>query len=465
VGDSEVQLRTELSKLEREYAEKQAIYKPDWPAMQQLRAQIERTRQHLDNSVASTARKTREIAHNDYLTALRREQSLRLVLQGQRSEAMSLNSSAVGYTNLKVEVDTKRALLDKLLEQQAQTEVSSRLRGQGVSTVQIVERALPPGVRFRPSYRRNALNALFFGALIGIGLAFLLEYLDRSLRTPEQVEQALNLPALGVIPAIGSPAHHGYGRYAYGLRRKRAAANEDETHSVDLLPHTHPRTSGAEAYRAFRTALLLSRAGGVKSIVITSSLPGEGKTSTAINLAIVLGQLGKKVLLLDADLHKPRLHELLRLSNRAGLVSILAENANPQDVIARTDLPGVVAVTSGPSSPNPSGLLSSEAMSRLMEYATRSFDFVVIDTPPISMVADAILIGHQADGVVLCVHGGSTAREQVARVRDKLLRANVRVLGVLINRLEEDPTGYGKYYHYYSEQGSEPAKATRSEIA
>jgi len=459
------QLRNDQARLERQYAEQLNLYKPDWPAMQQLKAQIEKGRQNLESVTQETVRRARDIARSEYLTAQRKEDSLKAVLQRQKSEAMALNSNAVEYNNLKVEVDTKRALMDKLLEQQAQTEVTSRLRGQGVSNVRVVDRALPPPIRFRPSYQRNALQGLLFGLALGLGLAFLLEYLDRSLRTPEQVEQYLGLPALAIIPAVGATARHRYG-YFYGSRRKNAERDvSGEETRVELLPHQHPRTTGAEAYRAFRAALLLSRAGGLKSIVITSSLPAEGKTVTAINLAVVLGQLDKRVLLIDADLHKPRIHEVLRITNRAGLVSVLAENAKPGDVILKTSLPGVSAIPAGPLSPNPSGLLSSEAMSRFLEYARANFDYVVIDTPPISMVADAILLGYQADGAVVCVKGGSTPREQVARARDKLQRSNVRILGVLINNLEEDPTGYGKYYHYYTDQGTDAPAASRSGIA
>ncbi|HUF18971.1 MAG TPA: polysaccharide biosynthesis tyrosine autokinase, partial [Thermoanaerobaculia bacterium] len=451
------QLRTEQARLEREYAEKLNLYKPEWPAMQQLKAQIDKGSQHLWTFTRETAARAREVARSEYLTARRREDSLRAVMQGQKGEAMALNSDAVQYNTLAVEVKTKRALHDKLLEQQAETEVTSRLRGQGVSNVRVVDDALPPGARFRPSYSRNALNALLFGAAIGLGLAFLREYLDRSLRSPEQVEQYLQLPALGVIPAVGAPSHRRYG-YSYLLKKRRKPFQDDgeneEKQSVELLPHEHPRTTAAEAYRAFRTALLLSRAGGVKSIVITSSVPAEGKTSTALNLSIVLGQLGKNVLLIDADLHKPRTHEVLRISNRAGLVTILAENARPADVTVKTSFPGLSVIPAGPLSPNPSGLLASDAMADLLKSSASNYDFVVIDTPPISMVSDAILLGYRADGAVLCVKGGDTPREQVARVRDKMLRSNVRILGVLINNLEDDPTAYGgRYYHYYSEQG------------
>jgi protein-tyrosine kinase len=163
----------------------------------------------------------------------------------------------------------------------------------------------------------------------------------------------------------------------------------------------------------------------------------------------VLAQLGKKVLLIDADLHKARMHEVLKISNRIGLVSILAQEIDAQTAMQTTAVPGLAIITAGPSSPNPSGLLASEAMRQLLKVAEKTFDYVVFDSPPVQAVADALILGNMADGVVLCVKGGETPREQVARARDRLLRANVRILGVLINNLSEPATGYsGKYYYY-----------------
>jgi capsular exopolysaccharide synthesis family protein len=461
------QLRADNSKLEREYAEKLNLFKPDWPAMRQLKSQIDKGKQNIREETARQSSKAREVARSDYQTALRREESLKTVLGGQKSEARTLNRDAVEYTNLSVEVQTKRELLDSLLKRQAETQVESRLSSEQVSSVRIVDRALPPRVRFKPSYRKNLMTGAMLGVFAGILLIVIREYLDRSIRSPEQIDRYLRLPSLGVIPAASSAAK-GYGYYGYFAKRKgprkenKGKAEGPET-QIELLPHHSRRSTIAEAYRAFRTALLLSQAGGVHTVVMTSALPSEGKTSTALNLAAVLGQLGRRVLLIDGDLHKPRLHEVFRVSNRHGLVSILAENDDPTKAIVQTQVPGVFLLPAGPTTPNPSGLLSSKAMAALLRIAREKFDHIIIDTPPVSPISDALLLGSLADGVVLCVKAGRTPRDLVARVRDDIYRANVRILGVLLNNLEQDGSGaYGKYYyqHYYTEHDAAESGGT-----
>jgi capsular exopolysaccharide synthesis family protein len=308
------------------------------------------------------------------------------------------------------------------------------------------------------------MMALVLGIGAGLLIIFLQEYLDRSIRSPEQVDRYLHLPSLGLIPSVNSPSS-GYGYYGYFSKKKTrsqsAGARESET-AIELLPHRNRRSTIAEAYRAFRTALLLSQAGGVRSVVVTSSMPAEGKTSTAVNLATVLGQLGRSVLLIDADLHKPRLHEVFRVSNRKGLVSVLAESADPTQVLMQTQVAGVYLMPAGPSTPNPSGLLASKAMARFLELAQQKFDHVVIDTPPVSPISDALILGNQTDGIVLCVQAGKTPREIVARVRDDIQRSNVRILGVLLNNLQADASGYGKYHYYYRYYGDESKGAASS---
>lgn len=439
-------MRGDQLRLERDYAERLNLFKPEWPAMQQLKAQIDKGKEHIETVVQETVTKAREAAKTDYLTALRREESLKGVLGSQKSEAMTLNSNAVEYNHLKVEVEAKRTMLDSLLKRQAETEAMARLAGAGEANVRVVDRALPPSGTHRPSWIRNLILGFVGGGMVGVGLAFLLSLLDRSLRTPEQAEKILGLPTLGVIPALDTSSKgHGYRKL---LRRGGGQAAEEGSDAIELLPHLQPRSRISERYRDLRTALLLSRAGGIKSIVVTSCVPREGKTATAANLAIVLGQLGKQVLLVDADLHRPRLHEILRVPNRTGLVSILAGNVDPARAIVKTDIPELSVIPSGPASPNPSGLLSSEAMSRFLSLAQMNFDYVVLDAPPVLPVADALVLGNQTDGVVLCVKGGETPREQVARVRDRLYRSNVRILGVVINALVEERTGYADQYGY-----------------
>ncbi len=459
-------MRAEIQKLEREYADKSAVYKPEWPAMQQLKAQIDGLRETVRSSTSASAAKIVQAARGEYLTALRREQSLQAMTRSEQSAALAQGGSAVEYRNLRVEIDTKRALLDNLLRQQGETEVISRLRDDQLTSVRIVDRALEPAEPFAPSLQKNLLAALVLGAALGLGLAFFLSYVDRTLRTPEQVERFVQLPSLGVIPARDAG-------YVAGARRSRmfpggraAAEPDDRAQAIELVPQREPRSPIAEAYRAFRTALLLSRAGGIKSIVMTSAFPNEGKTATAANLAVVLSQLGRRVLLVDADLHKSRLHEVFQIPNRLGLVSVLAEGIEPSRAIVKTSVPGVFLVPSGPEAPNPSGLLASDDMRKFLELAATNFDHVIVDSPPVLPVSDTLVFAQQTDGVVLCVRGGSTAREHVRRARDRILRSGVPIVGVLINALQPEHTTYYRYeygYGYSREGKAEAAEETAAE--
>ena len=462
-------MRAEIQRLEREYADKSSIYKPEWPAMQQLKSQIDSMRENLRASITTGASKIVQTARGEYLTALRREQSLQAMTRSEQSAALNQGSSAVEYRNLRVEIDTKRALLDNLLRQQGETEVISRLGENQLTSVRIVDRALEPNEPFAPSLKKNLLAAIVLGLAIGLALAFFLSYVDRTLRTPEQVERFVQLPPLGVIPARET----GYVARASALRGrmfpgKAAAEPDDRSQSIELIPQREPRSPISEAYRAFRTALLLSRAGGVKSIVMTSAFPNEGKTATAANLAVVLSQLGRRVLLVDADLHKARLHEVFQIPNRLGLVSVLAEGIEPSRAIVKTQVPGVFLMPSGPEAPNPSGLLASDAMRKFLELAATNFDHVIVDSPPVLPVADTLVFAQQTDGVVLCVRGGATAREHVRRARDRILRSGVPIVGVLINALQPEHATYYRYeygYGYGREGRTETAAPTTEETA
>ncbi len=450
------QLRSDQAKLERDYTDKLALYKPEWPAMQQLKSQVEEGRQRLAASIRDTANKVREAAHSEYLTALRRETSMQAMMRSKQSEALTQVASSSQYNNLRVEIDTKRALLDTLLKQQGEAEVLSRLREQQSTNIRIVDRALTPHRPYKPSWVKNMAIAFILGNGLGLGLAFLLSYLDRTLQSTADVEQYVQLPPLGSIPMVGPATKK---RWWKRIRFRRAKADSFPKTGIELLPHENTRSAVSEAYRAFRTSLLFSRAGGVKIVAVTSVLPREGKSATAANLAIVLAQLGRRVLLVDADLHRSRIHTLFGVPNRAGLVSILAEGVEPSRVIVKTKVPGVFVVPAGPETPNPSALLSSDAMRQFLDLAASNFDHVVIDTPPVLATYDVLVFGQYTDGVVLCVRAGQTPRDQVREVRDKLLRGGVSILGVVLNgrKLES-----GYYEYRYLNYGERPPAAKGS---
>jgi capsular exopolysaccharide synthesis family protein len=224
---------------------------------------------------------------------------------------------------------------------------------------------------------------------------------------------------------------------------------------IDLLPHIDSRSAIAEAYRAFRTSLLLASASSPKVIVISSTFAREGKTTTSVNLATVLAQMGKPVLLIDADLRRPRLQKVFRGKMNLGLVNYLAANIPIADVIQETQVPNLSLILSGPTPPNPSELLGSDRMKHLIHEIRAKFAFVIFDSPPVMAVTDSIVLAANADGVVLCVHGGQTPRDIVQRAAERLRQSNIPVLGAILNNLDLHQYGYSfkkSYYDYYDEE-------------
>ena len=479
--------RANVLEMEREYATGLNTFKPEWPAMVELKAKIDKGRQNLKTVAAEALTKAREGARGEYQTALRREQALAAELNQIKAENRQLNSAAVEYNNLQVEISTRRALLDELVRKQSETDVSSRLQATGESNVRIVDRALVPGGPFRPSLRRSATMGLGLGLFAGVGLVLLLHYLDRTIKTSDEVERPLGIPVLAVMPDVsgdarggGLPAATGTatamatapprasaragaggGEAAAKDRAKARAAKRkagDDDVAIELLPHLRPRLAVAEAYRALRTALLLSSAQELKVIVMTSAVPSEGKTSTAANLAVVLAQLGKQVLLVDGDLRKPRLHEVFRSTNKLGLVSFLTGGTTADKIVFRSDIENLFLTPSGPIPPNPSELLSSERMQEFLRFVREHFDIVIIDTAPTLAVTDGILIGSQSDGVVLCMRAGHVQRRDARSCRDRLLQAEVKILGAVLNRAQSIQGrykgGYSGTYEAYGAAGS-----------
>jgi capsular exopolysaccharide synthesis family protein len=278
-------------------------------------------------------------------------------------------------------------------------------------------------------------------------------------KTAEDVEKVVKLPVLGIVPEF-SPEEfrkkgYGYGYSRRGKENPPALPSEKEppVKSIDLITIVAPKSGFSESYRSIRTAFLLSGATPqLKTIILTSPLPLEGKSASVCNFAVTLAQAGKKVLILDADLRKPRQHRIFGIKNLHGLTNHLTAGEEMKELIKATRVPGVLIVNAGPVPPNPSELLGSEKMAEFIGQTKRHFDFILIDTPPVLAVSDALVLGPLVDGAILVVWSGKTPRDALRSAREKLDMVQVKTLGVIINHqsLKEQGYHYKKYYHAYS---------------
>lgn len=454
-GDALVmQLTSDLVTQQRDYDQKLSTFKPEYPQMVTLRTSIEQLRRSRASAVQNAYAKRKDDARRELEAAQQGENQMSSGLESQRRTAMNVNASAAGLVDLSRTLASKQDLLAQLEKRQNETEVTARLRGSSTSNIHWVDHAQLPA-RFNVTMKRNLQSAFPLGIVLGLAAIFFLEYMDRSIKTPEELERVTGFASLGVIPSANSLVGRAYG---YGVTRGAAKLRPvsdppiDAAGGIDLLPHLDSRSPIAEAYRAFRTSLLLASASSPKIMVITSTFAREGKTTTSVNLATVLAQMGKPVLLVDADLRRPRLQRVFRGKEGLGLVNYLASGSALDEVVQDTVVPNLSIILSGPTPPNPSELLSSDRMRALIHDLRARFAFVIFDSPPVMAVTDSLVLGAIADGVVLCVHGGQTPRELVQRAAERLRQSKIPVLGALLNNLDLHQYGYSfkkNYYDYY----------------
>jgi capsular exopolysaccharide synthesis family protein len=386
-----------------------------------------------------------------YLQAKKQEDTVRSAFNQQYNEAQGQNQAGIVIRLLEQNITTNKGFLENLNKQFSENAVIAQGTDNNIS---IAEIAIPPDTPIAPRRLTTVLAALFLSTLFGAGLALFLEYLDDTIRTTEEVENFLRLPALAAIPTIDSMP-----KRRLLLVGGNSPDEESGKDSSELLINNDPRSSLAEAYRQLRTSILLSTAGHApKSLLITSSLPAEGKTTTAVNTAISLAQTGAKVLVIDADMRRPRLHSVFGVSNAEGLSSILSSDLEEQEIlnIVQYDNDSKLnLLPSGPIPPNPAELIGSEQMANLLKTMQANFTHVVVDSPPIASFTDGVLIASMVDGVILVVHSGKSSRQVVRRSRQLLMDIGVKIFGVVLNnvnlRSQDNYYYYQSYYHrdYY----------------
>jgi len=430
-------LKNKEADLKLQIADLSPQFGPSYPKLAQLNSQIKEVNAQMQAEMKQIASKVR----GQYVTALQRENMLRDALEKQKQEANKLNESAIEFNMLKRDADTYRALYEGLLEKLKEAGIAAGLKS---NNFRIVDTARPPSAPIEPNIPRNLLFSLALGLATGVGLAFLLEGLDNTIRTTEQAQMVSGLAPLGMIPLGSKSAREG----ANPKRLVIATSNE----AVELVTQVRPQSQMAESYRALRTSLLLSNLGSPpKVIMMTSALPQEGKTTTSINCAVVLAQKGVKVLLIDADLRRPSIHKTLGMGPCSGLSNVLTGSKTLEEVITRTPiLPNLWILPAGTPPPNPAELLASANMLEKLNELREQYDHIVIDTPPSLSVTDAVVLSQRADAVVLVIRSGQTTKQALRRSRNLLAQVNAKVVGVLLNAVDlRSPD----YYYYYEYQG------------
>jgi polysaccharide biosynthesis transport protein len=421
---------------------------PSYPKLGQLNNQLK----EIDSQVQAEMKQIAGKIRGQYTTALQRENMLHDALERQKQEANKLNESAIEYNLLKRDVETNRTLYEGLLEKLKEAGVSAGLKS---NNFRIVDSARPPTGPIEPNIPRNLGFALVLGLTSGVGLAFLLEALDNTVRTTEQAHLISGLASLGMIPLGSKSAREGP-----NPKRLVIATSKE---AVELVTQVRPQSQMAESYRALRTSLLLSNLGAPpKVIMVTSALPQEGKSTTSINCAVVLAQKGVRVLLIDADLRRPSIHKTLGMAPHSGLSNVLTGSATLEQAIVRTAvLPNLFVLAAGTPPPNPAELLASANMRDVLTQLREEYDHIVIDTPPSLSVTDAVVLSPRADAVVLVIRSGQTTKNALRRSRDILMQVNAKVVGVLLNAVDlRSPDYYyyyeyqGKYAAYYREENS-----------
>jgi exopolysaccharide transport family protein len=422
------QQKAELASLQRQQAQLGERLGERHPEMIKVQSAIQTAQLRLQGEIAKVVQAVR----TEYQAAVAQEQSLTSALNSQRGEALTMNRAAIDYGVLERDVESSKQIYQSLLQRAKETGISGELKTSNVRVVDAAEASERP---VSPRRTLNLLIGLFGGAFFGIGLAFFFQYLDNRVKTPEEIETHLGLPSLGLIPALRAKDGH-----------------------INPLINNGVPANFAEAFRALRTNILFSTSeAGSRAIVVTSTAPGEGKTTVAGNLAVGMAQAGQRVLLIDADMRRPRAHEVFDRNVEPGLSNLLVGDARAAEVVQRTEVPNLWVMPAGKTPPNPAELLGSRRFADLLTSLKEQFDLVIIDTPPVMAVTDSAIVAHRASGVLFVIAADKTSREAAQQALDQLENARARFIGAVLNGadVERESYYYSRYYrreyaNYYS---------------
>lgn len=436
-------MKEEISTLKAEQAKLSENLGEKHPDMVRVRSEIKAA----EDKLAAEGQNFIRGAQGDYQLAMNQETTLLANLDGARREALSVNSIAVEFGVLKREVESNRQLFDSLMSRAKETGLETELKS---SNVRIVERAEAPGAPISPKHRRNYEIGALIGLALGIGLTLLFEHLDNTIKTPEEVKEHLGLPFLGMVPDVAAKS-------GSTLPRPSPVILKNQTSAV------------AEAYRVLRTNLIFTSADAAgRALLVSSANPGEGKTTTVVNLAASLALNGARVLAVDADLRRPTMHQHFAIAKAPGLSDLIVGKCQASEAIQTTRVKGLQVLPCGYVPPNPAELLGSASMKQVIHALRSHYDWVLIDTPPILAMADTPVLCPLVDGVILVIGAEVSRRPGVQRAIDQMLSLGAKITGVVLNKvnLEKNSYYYGQYYgEYYRSYYADGSRRSRSSSA
>src|SRR6267378_6063783 len=442
-------LTVRLAELKQEHAQLSTTFSPVYPRVKEVQNQID----EIEGSLQQERARAADQISNEYLASTRREQLVRQALVEQQKQVDRLAERSVQYNILKREVDTNKQLYEGLLQQWKEAGLSASLRA---ANIRVVDSADPPVKPVKPKLSLNLAVAAFLGLALGVCAALFQERLDDTVKGADDIERLFGFSALALIPSVPSSNSH----QARLVRSKDTEAEDGEGkgagqksfaawYRIDRDGVEH--SSMVEAFRSLRTSVLLSASDcPPHSLLVTSTQPGEGKTTIASNLAIALAQVGKRVLLVDADLRSPSLHRLFGRRDDPGLVGYLVNREDWHSMVRPSETVGLDLLTCGPVPPNPSELLSSPRMAALVESARERYEYVILDSAPMLALADARILAPLVSGVLLVVKSGTIPREQVLHTEKGIRSVGANLIGVVLNRVNLATFGYYDYSSYDS---------------
>lgn len=436
------QLRARYYEERNKFIELEKEVGPKNPQYQMQKAKID----DLYSALQAEATRMMKGLEEQVQAALATEAAFKAEVERRTKEALELGPKVVAYNEL---LRRKKSMEDRyniLRTRLSTTDLTDRMnRNIDSSNVRPLDRALVPGSPVSPRLRVNLMAAAVLSMLIGFGLIFLIVFLDRSVKSTADAQQATGSPVLGIIPMLDEPN-----------------LADDSDQSRDLYVHEHPTSRIAECCRSLRTNILFSAADRqIKTIVVSSANPREGKTTSVIYLGTTMAQSGQRVLLIDTDMRRPRLHVSLKVSRQTGLSNLIVGDEDYDNVIRTTDIPNLFVLPCGPLPPNPAEILMTHRFEAVLAELAKRFDRIILDSPPMNVVTDAVVLSKQADGVILVAHADKTLREELKRSARQIKAVNGKIFGVIVNAIEPDERSgyYYSYYGYsYSEKSPEPTR-------